>query len=372
MVVDPTRNHFPENEEGMVPLFYAFLYGTDTEEGLEVLGPIGTFIDGEDRNNFVDKAKHPFNPDGKLKDAMNVQIFGSNAYVSTKHGLYVVDIKDPFKPEITAEFSEPFIKNPHAVRAQFKYAFVVDDEGLKVLDITNLAKPKPIEKATLHLEDAHNLCLGRTYAYVAAGKQGLVIVDISKPMEPKVDQTFNAGGEMNDTEDVKIGMNINTLFAYVADGKNGLRVVQLVGWDENPDVYGWSPRPRPKLIATYETEGEALAISDGLTRDRAMDESGNQLSVFGRRGAHPLDATILNTLKKTVVSNDPPKPPKAFKRPTATAAVYKDEDLLYATYASDRKEMTEEAKNTPSSTIPLVSFALVFLPLAIMLSRRKK
>jgi hypothetical protein len=284
----------------------------------------------------------------------------------------VIDIKDPFKPEITAEIGEPYIKHPHDVKAQFKYAFVTDEEGLKVLDITNLAKPKPVEKAVVHLEHAHKLYLARTYAYVAGGEQGLVIVDISKPTEPKVDQVFNAGGEMTHVEDVKVGMNINTLFAYVADGEHGLRVVQLVGWDENQDVYGWSPRPKPKLIATYHTEGHAVAISDGLTRDRAMDESGNQLSVFGRRGAHPLDATIMNTLKKTVVSNDPPKPPKEFKRPTATAAVYNDEDLLYATYASDRKEMTEQAKNTSSSTIPLVSFALIFLPLAIMLSRRKK
>src|SRR5262249_5325730 len=55
MVVDPTRNHLPENEEGMVHLMYAFLYGTDSEEGFITIGPIGTFIDGETRNNFVDK-----------------------------------------------------------------------------------------------------------------------------------------------------------------------------------------------------------------------------------------------------------------------------------------------------------------------------
>jgi hypothetical protein len=165
MVVDPTRNHFPENEEGMVPLMYAFLYGTDAEEGFIAIGPIGTFIDGEARNNFVDKAKHAFNPDDKLKGAQNVTIVGSYAYVSTEHGLFVIDIKDPFKPEITAEFGEPFLKHPHDVKAQFKYAFVTDEEGLKVLDITNLAKPKPVETATVHIEHAHKLSLARTYAY---------------------------------------------------------------------------------------------------------------------------------------------------------------------------------------------------------------
>ena len=34
--------------------------------------------------------------------------------------------------------------------------------------------------------------------------------------------------------------------------------------------------------------GHALAISKGVNRDRAVDESGNPLAVFGRIGARPL------------------------------------------------------------------------------------
>ena len=45
----------------------------------------------------------------------------------------------------------------------------------------------------------------------------------------------------------------------------------------------------PKLIATAQTRGTALAISKGIDRDRAVDESGNQVAVFGRRGARPLN-----------------------------------------------------------------------------------
>jgi hypothetical protein len=36
-------------------------------------------------------------------------------------------------------------------------------------------------------------------------------------------------------------------------------------------------------------KGQALAISEGVDRDRAVDESGNQISVFGRVGARPLN-----------------------------------------------------------------------------------
>jgi hypothetical protein len=50
---------------------------------------------------------------------------------------------------------------------------------------------------------------------------------------------------------------------------------------------GFSPKPNPKLIATYATHGEAVAVSRGLDRDRVVDETGNQTVVFGRRGSRP-------------------------------------------------------------------------------------
>jgi hypothetical protein len=100
----------------------------------------------------------------------------------------------------------------------------------------------------------------------------------------------NAGGQLNDVNDVKIGMVAASAFAFVADGKNGLRVLEIVSpWDDPEHFSDFSPRPMPKLIATAHTRGPALAISKGIDRDRAVDESGNQLAVFGRRGARPLN-----------------------------------------------------------------------------------
>ena len=44
------------------------------------------------------------------------------------------------------------------------------------------------------------------------------------------------------------------------------------------------------MIATRPlAKGKALAISKGVDRDRAVDESGNQIAVFGRVGARPLN-----------------------------------------------------------------------------------
>jgi hypothetical protein len=73
----------------------------------------------------------------------------------------------------------------------------------------------------------------------------------------------------------------------VADGRNGLRVVQLISPDTVPGAQGFSPRPNPKLIATYRTKGETICVSRGLERDRVVDETGGQTVVFGRRGSRP-------------------------------------------------------------------------------------
>src|SRR5205814_3408346 len=80
--------------------------------------------------------------------------------------------------------------------------------------------------------------------------------------------------------------------AYLADGRNGLRIVQLTS-PETPGNSGFSPRPTPELIATHKLkhDGHALAISKALDRDRAVDETGNQIGVFGRVGARPLNLT---------------------------------------------------------------------------------
>ena len=59
--------------------------------------------------------------------------------------------------------------------------------------------------------------------------------------------------------------------------------------NETPGAFGFSPRPEPKLISTYKTHGPALSISKGLDRDRAVDETGHQVAVFGRRGARPFN-----------------------------------------------------------------------------------
>src|SRR5262249_55575536 len=169
----------------------------------------------------------------------------------------------------------------------------------KVIDVTVPSEAHIVNGAFVSLGDAHDVYVARTYAYVANGKEGIAIVDVEQPEKPRLDQVFSADGKLNDVHQVKIAMTNASLFAYVADGKNGLRVLQLTSPETVPEYAGFSPRPRPVLISTFKTKGEALGVSKALDRDRAVDESGNQVSVFGRRGARPFTLTEMLRMLRT-------------------------------------------------------------------------
>ena len=283
---DPTRTHRPENKEQAVHPMYGYIYVADRDEGLILIG-VATTIDGNSANNFLNR-EVTFNPNGLLRGARLIAFLGVYAYVCCDAGVAVISLEDPKQPVLKHLITQPNVKHPKMVAFQFRYGFVCDAEGVKVLDVTNPERPEL--KAAVEMPHANSIYVARTYGYVAAGPAGLVILNVENPEKARIDQVYNASHQINDAHDVKLGITYVSQFAYIADGKNGMRIVQLTS-PETPGNEGFSPRPTPCLVATYKLPegGEAKAISKGLDRDRAVDESGNQLSVFGRIGARPLN-----------------------------------------------------------------------------------
>src|SRR6266496_1660076 len=334
-MVDPetARQMGPDkllNEEQPIHPLYAYLYVVDKFEGLVVVNA-ATLLDGDPLNNYLKRqldparyAKGAFNPDGALTSANNIVIAGTHAYVTTDRELVIVDLNDPLNPKVVSRLS---FKHPRAVAIQFRYGFIIDDDGLKVLDLTDPAHGRIIPGAMVALADARDVYVARTYAYIANGRDGVAIVDVKQPDKPRLDQNYNAEGKLNDTRQVKIAMTNASLFAYVADGKNGLRILQLTSPETMPAYAGFSPRPQPQLIASFKTKGNALAVSKPLDRDRAVDESGNQIAVFGRRGARPFTLAETQRMLRVdegrgdffAVSDEPATEPRALKSATASA-----------------------------------------------------
>ncbi len=165
-----------------------------------------------------------------------------------------------------------------------------------MVDVTQPDNPELVADNTIAMDDAQGVYIARTYAYVAAKKEGLVIVDVTQPEAMTTLSRFNANGQLNDSRDVVVAATNASLFAYVADGTSGLKVVQLFSPETQPRFYGFSPTPKPKLIAHYPTGKPALALSKGLERDRGVDETGEQIAVFGRKGSRPLNLEEMQRL----------------------------------------------------------------------------
>ena len=279
------------NQEQPTHPIYNYAFTTDRIEGLLVTD-VTTFADGDLNNNFLQR-NVTWNPDNVLAGARHITIGGHYAYITATRGLIVVNIDAPESPQLAAVIA---LNDARASALQFRYLFVSDSSGLRVIDVTRPESPVLLEDAAVPMQDAQRIYVARTYAYVAAGHEGLAIVDVWKPEQPHLLRYFNAGGQIRDTRDVVVGATNASLFAYLADGEAGIRVVQLTSPDSQPNFYGFSPEPRPELIATYKTSSPAISLSKGLDRDRGVDETGGQIAVFGRKGSRPLNLEEMRKL----------------------------------------------------------------------------
>jgi len=298
--INPLRNtkqmRIDNEEQPFLPI-YNYAVVTDAEEGL-ILVNINTMADGEFRNNKLSRetftsGADAWNEGGVLTGARHIHLAGEIAYITADRGLVVVDLSDPKNPQISAVRE---LTDARASAIQFRYLWVTDAEGVKLFDVTTLRNPVPMPEGTVRLANAQRLYLARTYAYVAAKQDGLVILDITRPLAPVVykgrqpnGQPYDGtlGGQLTDAEDVIVGSTNASLFAYVADGVNGMKVLQLTSPDSQPNFYGFSPAPMPEIVAWAKTKSPAISMSKGLDRDRAVDETGGQMAVFGRIGSRP-------------------------------------------------------------------------------------
>jgi len=293
--VQPSRNEGDlmriDNQEQPMHPIYRYALVADRKEGL-ILVDIDTLHDGDPRNNTFERAS-TFNPKGVLNGAHYIVVGGSIVYILTEKGLVTLDMDDPLNPKVLNELA---LNDPRGADLQFRYLFVTDKEGLKTIDVTKPETPRLIANNTISMSDAKRVFIARTYAYVAAGSEGIIIVDVENPEEMKEYQRFNAEGAISDAQDIVIAMTNASLFAYIADGKNGLKVVQLMSPETQPKFYGFSPDPKPELIAHYPTSAPAISLSHALERDRAVDETGGQVAVFGRLGSRPFNKEEMKKL----------------------------------------------------------------------------
>jgi hypothetical protein len=209
--IAPTRNtealRDMNQEQAFLPI-YNYAVVTDAMEGL-ILVNVDTLADGEFRNNKLSRqgfadGRTAWNPDGVLTGARHITLAGEVAYITADGAWWWSTLPTPM-PRRLAAVRE--MRDARASAVQFRYLWVTDAEGLKLFDVTMLRNPVAVPEGTVPLADARKLYIARTYAYVAAKNEGLVIVNVTRPLAPTVYQRVTFDGTLNDAEDVIVGQH---------------------------------------------------------------------------------------------------------------------------------------------------------------------
>ena len=172
----------------------------------------------------------------------------------------MVDLDDPLHPRHVATLP---LTDARASALQFRYLWVTDAEGLKLFDVTDIdAARRRCPRRRCRFDNARRIYLARTYAYVAAKQQGLAIVNVTNPERPRARRSFvTFDGRMNDVEDVIVASTNASLFAYVADGRNGMKVLQLTSFEPTPTLL--------RLLAAAGARADRLGAHAVAPRSRS-------------------------------------------------------------------------------------------------------
>ncbi len=114
--------------------------------------------------------------------AQNIELQGGLAYTEVNDSmLFIIDISDPANPEIVSDnYSRDFIDDIF-VRGNFAYLIVNYPKQLQIVDISNPANPSLVSAVALTSGSA--VFVEANYAYIA-NDIGLVVMDVSNPSDP--------------------------------------------------------------------------------------------------------------------------------------------------------------------------------------------
>jgi len=216
----------------------------------------------------------------------NIVYFGNGAY------LQIMDFTDPVNPNLLGRIALPSMVRGLALSDNKMYVANYNG-GLRIVDVSNPAAPVEIG-ALEKIGTAYDLVIDGSYAYVAGGNAGLIIVAISDPAKPtkvgqldlgttpsvavsgnyaytcfgKVFMVVDISDRTRPSETARIDLpdyseevTIQGSYAYVANNKGGLRIIDVanpaspteVGLClENKRVFGVKVVNSTAYIASYQ------------------------------------------------------------------------------------------------------------------------
>jgi hypothetical protein len=155
-------------------------------------------------------------------DAWAVAVVDDYAYVADRSGdMHIIDVFDPTSPTLESTFasSVPATLRDVAVTPGPgpAHAYLGASNHLFVVDVTDPSNPSELG---LYPTTAQGVAPAGSLVYVAAGDDGLRVIDVSQPHTPSLVDTL-------DTPEWAYAVALSGTHAYVADSGSGLRIIDI-------------------------------------------------------------------------------------------------------------------------------------------------
>ena len=186
----------------------------------------------------------------------NYAYVGAGEPLTSGPSFWVLDVEDPENPAVRGSCDAGY---PVAICISGRHAFVGTLGGLSVVDILDPLLPNAVNTysyaASMVATDvvAHGACLLAsmiTFPYGAEEIQahGLLILDISEPDAPEFLAMYDLQGFAGSGETAMIGVAVKESLAFVTDMDEGMHVVDI------------SDPVEPRLLASMVTSGRACDV----------------------------------------------------------------------------------------------------------------
>ena len=168
-----------------------------------------------------------------IPDPYTARINGEYLYVmGTIGGTYIHSLKNPASPKLVA--TSPFIGLANNIRFKNNFAFIAQDSGVGIMDISIPEKPKKVSHLSFSSK-IHDVEIDGNTLFATVDKTGLAIIDITQVQSPALMKTIAVTGDAR-----KIQRNQN--FLYLTNQTTGANIFDIA------DVT--NPQPIPQSVIT--------------------------------------------------------------------------------------------------------------------------
>jgi len=267
------------------------IFAACKNDGLQIVDSTDT------ANPFIAGA---FLLEGSTVEFNSVYVTGQNAFIAGGvSGFHIINIAEPKNPSLISSTNIPGafgISYSIDVFVLRDYAWIADlYNGVHTIDIGDIIEPDLLNLITL--PGARDLTIEGNFLYAALEGNGIEIIDVSDPGEPKESSLYLADG-------IEKSVRIDGNYAYVAYGSFGLKIVDVTDKTSPAHPQDWTYTNSGAVSINLFQGKDELYITNENTGMQKLDISNKSnispITAFDT----PADAIALDVKSNTIFTLD--------------------------------------------------------------------